>query len=132
MSLTENPSPLLLFFLFVCLGSVTSFYSSECCERVLRDWTGKRYFITSSTLQTVCFFNTEYLTPSFSLITPHSELNSFWMKKKKNKYCSIHYICSRMNVTCILLKPKLILPDNARVAVYQVCTTWEKKRQSNV
>lgn len=24
------------------------------------------------------------------------------------------------------LNPKLILPDNARVAVYQVCTTWEK------
>lgn len=32
-------------------------------------------------------------------------------------------------MTCILPKPKLILPDNARVAVYRVCTISEKKKQ---
>lgn len=35
-----------------------------------------------------------------------------------------------MNVTCIL--PTLILPDNFRVAIYQVCTVREKKQPSNV
>lgn len=56
-----------------------------------------------------------------SQLSPNIQTVNWTLKKN---YCSIHYICSRMNVTCIL--PKLILPDNARVAVYRECTIWEK------
>lgn len=120
-------------FLFVSLGWVSFFTSLNVVNVSLetRPGTKKRLvllhthhlLLNKTGLQCVFFFSTEYLTPSFSLtLTQWADLILNF-----KKYCSIHYICSRMNVTCILLKPKLILPDNARVAVYWVMHYMTKK-----
>lgn len=71
-------------------------YSPGCCERVLLETRPGRDSRGYSSHLTNCFSSAEYLTPSFSQWT--------YLIRVKRKYCSIHYICSRTSVTCILLK----------------------------
>lgn len=76
MSLTGAPSSL---FQFVSLGSVSFFSPLKVVNVSLESSPGKDilYLLLNKLNCSVCFFRTEYLTPSFSL-HPYSELISFW------------------------------------------------------